>query len=355
MQFTREEIGRVRSREMELAEQVVQRAQSYEHGLEVQASERVALLSQEAGAHLQHQTLVQNEAVASLAATQASAAGEALVARQALMTSEELAMQLRAANTRIQEEAMIAYRQAESATEQRLRSEFQQALANTRAGEQKAADQAERAVQQASLSVAQQAMANEQFVQSRLAEVLRKTEAEVALARAQADEEVRRQRDASAAAALEAQRTLQATWQEMQNQQEQARRTAWELEELRARVARETATRPAAAPGASASYGGGAASTGAPPRARDTSPEEEEEGDDLGGDLPRLIARALAGTGSSRTKEAETIRVPPMPSATQVRAWRTAVRQEIAAASGKGDMVFNGPKRWNVKAQLTRL
>ena len=69
-------------------------------------------------------------------------------------------MQLRAANTRLQEEAMIAYRQAESATEQRLRSEFQQALANTRAGEQKAADQAEKAAQQASLSVAQQAMAN---------------------------------------------------------------------------------------------------------------------------------------------------------------------------------------------------
>jgi hypothetical protein len=152
MQFMREEMGRVRSREMELAEQVVQRAHSYEHGLEVQASERVALLSQEAGAHLQHQTLVQNEAVASLAATRASAAGEALVARQALMTSEELAIQLQAANARIQEEAMIAYRQAESATEQRLKSEFQQALANTRAGEQKAADQAERAAQQASLS-----------------------------------------------------------------------------------------------------------------------------------------------------------------------------------------------------------
>jgi hypothetical protein len=172
---------------------------------------------------LQRQTLVQNEAVASLAATQASAAGEALVAKQALMMSEELAMQLRAANTRLQEEAVIAYRQAESATEQRLRSEFQRALANTRAGEQKAADQAERAVQQASLSVAQQAMANEQLVQSRLAEVLRKTEAEVALARAQADEEVRRQRDASTAAALEAQRTLQATWQEMQNTHQRAK------------------------------------------------------------------------------------------------------------------------------------
>jgi hypothetical protein len=126
MQFMREEMGRVRSREMELAEQVVQRAHSYEHGLEVQARERVALLSQEAGAHLQQQqALVQHEAVASLAATQASAAGEALVARQALMASEELVMQLRAANTRLQEEATIAYRQAESATEQRLRSKFQ--------------------------------------------------------------------------------------------------------------------------------------------------------------------------------------------------------------------------------------
>ena len=145
------------------------------------------------------------------------------MARQALMTSEELAKQLQAANTRAQEEAIVAYRRAESATEQSLRSEFQRALANTRAGDQKAADQAEKAVQQASFSVAQQAMANEQLVQSRFAEVLRKTDAEVAPARAQADEEVRRRRDASTAATLEAQRTLQAAWQEMQHAQERAR------------------------------------------------------------------------------------------------------------------------------------
>ena len=120
-------------------------------------------------------------------------------------------------------------------------------------------------------------------------------------------------------------------------------------------MARDTAAKPAAAQGASASSGYGAAPSWAHPRTRDTSPEEEAEGEDPGGHLPRLIAQALASVGPSRTKEAETVRVPPMPSATQFRAWRTAVRQEIAAASGKGDMVFIGPKRWNEKAQLTRL
>ena len=39
-------------------------------------------------------------------------------------------------------------------------------------------------------------------------------------------------------------------------------------------------------------------------------------------------------------KEAETIKIPPLPSATQFRSWKVSVRTEVTAAGGKGDVAF---------------
>jgi len=44
--------------------------------------------------------------------------------------------------------------------------------------------------------------------------------------------------------------------------------------------------------------------------------------------------------GKARIKEAETIKIPPLPSATQFRSWKVSVRTEVTAASGRGDVAF---------------
>jgi hypothetical protein len=49
-------------------------------------------------------------------------------------------------------------------------------------------------------------------------------------------------------------------------------------------------------------------------------------------------------------KEADSVKIPALPSATQYRAWKIAVRNEVMAASGRGDELFawicapEGPK-----------
>ena len=51
--------------------------------------------------------------------------------------------------------------------------------------------------------------------------------------------------------------------------------------------------------------------------------------------------------GSSKVKEADTVKVPPMPTPQQYRAWRAAIRSQVTAASGRGEAAF----QWVMQAE----
>jgi hypothetical protein len=51
--------------------------------------------------------------------------------------------------------------------------------------------------------------------------------------------------------------------------------------------------------------------------------------------------------GSSKVKEADTVKVPPMPNPQQYRAWRAAIRSQVTAASGRGEAAF----QWVMQAE----
>ena len=55
------------------------------------------------------------------------------------------------------------------------------------------------------------------------------------------------------------------------------------------------------------------------------------------GDATALVE---ASPTRARAREADSMKIPSLPNATQFRAWILAVRNEIAAASGRGEAAF---------------
>ena len=82
----------------------------------------------------------------------------------------------------------------------------------------------------------------------------------------------------------------------------------------------------------------GGATTGGPSRGeRPSTPEPALVADPSGEPSPT----------KARIREADTMKVPALPTPTQYRAWILAVRSEITAASGRGQEAF----RWSLETE----
>ena len=88
---------------------------------------------------------------------------------------------------------------------------------------------------------------------------------------------------------------------------------------------------------------------GGPPG--DEPPDDDGDDDEDGGpdDYARRIRRALRDIREGRNaREADVIKIGTLPNAQQFSAWRLLVRDEVAAASGKGQLAFT----WVMETEL---
>ena len=88
---------------------------------------------------------------------------------------------------------------------------------------------------------------------------------------------------------------------------------------------------------------GGRGGPGGPPGGGGGGDDPPSSSDSESGGRDREVRRAvrrLLQTRGGKTKEADAIRVGSLPNAAQFRAWRVALRSEVAAASGVGEDAF---------------